>query len=208
MLRKVTSLSGIGVLILLAACSKNTSKDTNGGNTSGQLVGTYQFAYMKTDLNLTESGSYLGQSIKVSGSTAYTTTQNVGTVVFTADSAKGNGIGYSYSAPVTTIYYTNNIPVDTTIDTNSDTVPPTSSSSKYQIIGVDSIYFPGGVLGLDGATAGAPPQVQLPTGGHFSIKGDSLFITTKLNTSFTDSYNGIPTSATVNFNATIAMKKQ
>lgn len=208
MLRKVTVSAVLGLFLLLGACSKNTSKDSNDNTSSSQLVGTYQFAYLTTDVSLTEVGSVLGQSIKVVGSTGYTTTQNTGTVVFTADSAKATNIGYAYDAPVTTIYYQNNVPVDTTVDQSSDVVAPTSSSSKYQIIGADSIYFPGGVLGLDQAVAASPVPITAPTGGHFTIKGDSLIITTKLNTTFADSYNGIPTTATINFTGRIALKKQ
>ncbi|MBS1660173.1 MAG: hypothetical protein JST68_03885 [Bacteroidetes bacterium] len=206
MLRKVTLFAALGFFLLMAACSKNTSKPDSNGSSS--LVGNYTFAYMTTNVNVTESGSYLGQAIKVVGTTGYTTTQNMGTVTFTKDSLIGNGIGYSYDAPTTVIYYANNIPIDTTVDQASETVPPTSSRSTYQIIGADSIYFPGGALGLDGATAGAPVPVAPPTGGHFVVKGDSLFITAKINQSFPDSYNGIPVTATANVTATIAMKKQ
>jgi hypothetical protein len=96
---------------------------------------------------------------------------------------------------------------DTTVQAFTGSVLPTTSTSKYQIIGTDSVYFPGGVLGGGGIT-GAPAAIAPPTGGHFTIKGDTLIITTKINQTYPDNIQGVPTTATANVNATITLLKQ
>lgn len=206
MLRKHVYLFGIGCLLLLAACSKNTSKE--GVSNSAQLPGNYQFLYMTTGINVTESASLAGQTAQVVITSGYKTQQNTGTVIFTADSAIGNGIGYAYDTTSTVAQYTNGVLTSTTSQPLVGTVPATSSTSQYQVIGTDSVYFPGGVLGAGSITAGAPSAVAPPTGGHFSFKGDTLVITTKINQTFPDNINGIPTTATALINANIFLLKQ
>jgi hypothetical protein len=207
MLRKHAYFLVIGFLLLLAACSKNTSKP-NGSSNSTQLVGNYDFLYMTTNINVTESASYLGQTATVVILSGYKTQQNTGTVVFSADSAMGNGIGYSYDTTAMVIETDPGAAPDTTVQAFAGSVPATTSTSKYQVIGTDSVYFPGGVLGAGGITTGAPAAIAPPTGGHFTVKGDTLTITTKINQTYPDNINGIPTTATANVNATIILLKQ
>ncbi|HMI61899.1 MAG TPA: hypothetical protein VK518_13355 [Puia sp.] len=207
MLRKHAYFLVIGFLLLLTACSKNTSKP-NGSSNSTQLVGSYDFLYMTTNINVTESVSLAGQTASVVILSGYKTEQNTGTVVFSADSAMGNGIGYSYDTTAMFIETQPGVGPDTTVQVLSGSVPPTTSTSKYQIIGTDSVYFPGGVLGTGAITAGAPITIAPPTGGHFTIKGDTLTITTKINQTYPDNINGIPTTATAAVNATIILLKQ
>ena len=206
MLRKQTYFLVTGFLLLLAACSKNTSKP-NGSSNSTQLVGSYEFLYLTTNINVTESGSFAGQTGSAVILSGYKTQQNTGTVVFTADSAMGNGIGYSYDTIATVIKILPGAAPDTTVQSLTGSVPATTSTSKYQIIGADSVYFPGGVLGSGGIT-GAPAAIAPPTGGHFTIKGDTLSITTKINQTYPDNIEGIPTTATAVVNATIILLKQ
>ncbi len=202
MLRKHAYFLVIGFLLLLTACSKNTSDP--GSSNSTQLVGNYSFLYMTTNINVTESVSFAGQTATVVILSGYQTQQNTGTVVFTADSAVGNGIGYSYDTTATVIETDPGSKPDTTVQSLTGTVPATSSASKYQVIGTDSVYFPGGVLGGGGIT-GAPAAVAPPTGGHFAIQGDTLIITTKINQTYPDTIQGIPTTATALANATIKL---
>jgi hypothetical protein len=204
-MRKYAFLAVAGCLMLVVACRKNTS--TPGGQT-GQLVGNYTFLYLTTNINATESVTYLGQTASVVLAGGYKTVQNTGTVVFTADSAIGKGIGYSFDTTAMEIRNIPGTPADTTYQQLSDTVPPTSSSSKYTIIGADSVYFPGGVLGTGSVLAGSPIPVAPPTGGHFSFVGDTLIITTKINTTYPDNSLGVPATVNANVNATIKLLKQ
>ena len=206
MLRKHAYFLGIGFLLLLAACSKNTSQP-NGNTGSTQLVGNYKFLYMTTNINVTESASYLGQTVSVLILSGYKTQQNTGTVVFTADSSTGNGIGYSYDTTAMVIQSSPGLPTDTTVQALKGSVPATSSTSKYSVIGTDSVYFPGGVLGTGGITTGTSAAIAPPTGGHFAIKGDTLTITTKINQTYPDNINGVPTTATAAVSATIILLK-
>ena len=204
-MRKYAFLVAAGCLLLVVACSKNKS---NPGGQTGQLVGNYTFLYLTTNINANESVSFAGQTASVVLVGGYKTQQNTGTVVFTTDSTIGKGIGYSFD---TTAMVIKNLPgagPDTTYQQLSDTVAATSSTSAYTIIGTDSIYFPGGVVGAGNALAGSPIPVAPPTGGHFSISGDTLIITTKINTTYPDNSLGVPATVVANVNATIKLLKQ
>ena len=204
-MRKYAFLVAAGCALLVVACRKNTSSP---GGQTGQLVGNYNFLYVTTTINANESVSFAGQTASVVLLGGYKTQQNTGTVVFTTDSTIGKGIGYSYD---TTAMVIKNLPgagPDTTYQTLSDTVAASSSSSQYTIIGADSIYFPGGVVGTGNALAGSPIPVAPPTGGHFSFVGDTLIITTKINTTYPDNSLGVPATVVANVNATIKLLKQ
>src|ERR1700743_982028 len=102
MLKKQVYFLVTGFLLLLAACSKNTSRP-NGNSNSTQLAGNYGFLYITTNINVTETGSFAGQTATGLIISGYKSKQNTGTVIFTADSALGNGIGYSYDTTATVI---------------------------------------------------------------------------------------------------------
>jgi len=204
-MRKYGFLVAAACMVLVVACHKNESRP---GGQTGQLVGNYNLVYLTTKSDASESVSYLGQTASVVLIGGYKTQQNTGTVVFTADSAIGNGIGYSYDTTAMAIKTIPGSPKDTTYEQLSDTVPATSSSSKYTIIGTDSIYFPGGVIGAGSALAGSPIPVAPPTGGHFSFVGDTLIITTVINTSYPDNSLGVPATVNASVNATIKLLKQ
>lgn len=205
MRRKHGYLFGAGFLLLLAACSKNTS--TTNSN-SAPLAGNYQFLYLTTAINVTETASFAGQTAQLVITSGYKTQQNTGTVVFTADSTIGNGIGYSYDTTATSVETVPGTAPVTTTQRFTGTVPPTSSSSKYQIIGADSVYFPGGVLGAGSISTGSQAAIAPPTGGHFAFKGDTLTIVTKINQTSPDNINGVPATATTMVDATIYLLKQ
>jgi hypothetical protein len=204
-MRKYAFWVAAGCMVLVVACSKNKSRP---GGQTGQLVGNYTFQYLTTTINASESVSYLGQTASLVLIGGYKSKQNTGTVAFTADSAIGNGIGYSYDTTAMAIKTIPGTPNDTTYGQLSDTVPATSSSSKYTIIGTDSIYFPGGVIGAGSALNGSPIPVAPPTGGHFSFVGDTLIITTVINTTYPDNSLGVPATVNANVNATIKLLKQ
>lgn len=206
MLRKHAYLFGIGFLLLLAACSKNTSKET--GTNSTPLAGNYQFLYITTAINVTESGNVAGVPVQAVITSGYKTQQNTGTVVFAADSVTGNGIGYSYDTTATVVETVPGTAPVTTVQRLSGTVPATSSTSQYQVIGADSVYFPGGVLGTGSISTGTQAAIAPPTGGHFAFKGDTLTIVTKINQTSPDNINGVPATATTMVDATIYLLKQ
>lgn len=197
---------GLGFLLLLAACSKNTSRPNDSSGST--LVGSYDFLYLTTDIQVSEVASVAGQTITVQILSGYKTQQNTGTVVFSADSVIGNGIGYSFDTTATYIENDPGAAPDTVVQDFSGAVAATSSTSKYQIIGTDSVYFPGGVIGTGGITTSGGTAVASPTGGHFTIVGDTLTITTKINQTYPDNIAGFATTATSNVNATITLLKQ
>jgi hypothetical protein len=85
------------------------------------------------------------------------------------------------------------------------TIPPTSGSSKYQLIGSDSLYFPaGGVISM--GTGGGTQTT--PEGSRFTINGDTLAIVTSIHQTTNQNIGGIPATQTDDALETAYFKKQ
>ena len=175
-------------LLILAVCA--CKKSNNNSNTSQGLVGTWNFLGMKVQ---TKTVAVAGQVTTVALSN-FNTTNNLGAITFTKDSMSASGIGYTVDTSFMAYFYYGGQVYDSSLQTLNYTIQPTSASSKYSLIGTDSIYFPnGGILtALDSAATGQ--------GCQFVLHGDSLTLTA----------NGIDTSggAQTNLQAVINLKRQ
>ncbi|GGB25273.1 hypothetical protein [Puia dinghuensis] len=198
---KTLSFSSLLVLALvIVSCHKS-----NVGGNSAQLVGNYQFLYLSAQVQSISQASGGGQTQKAVTYSNYKTTQNTGTVTLTADSLASKGVGYTAAFTSLTYEYVNGVLTDSISFPFSLTYPPSSTSTKYDVIGQDSIYFHGGYLvsGFGGGSTLAPPS-----GGHFSFKGDTLFITSHVNqTTPPQNSGGISVTGSESGVATIALLK-
>ena len=204
MRRKISLLAGTGLVLLIAACSKNKSIP-NGGATS-PLTGNYTFLYTKGNINQTEQATVLGQSFSAVTNGSFRSISNTGTIQFTADSLIAVGLGYEIDTTFTTVTSQNGAVISTSNPAFTQSFPAANSTSDYKVIGTDSVYFPGGALGTGSLTGGT--QVAPPTGGHFVFKGDTLLITSKINQTYPDNFEGVPTTATAVADVTIVLLKQ
>jgi len=195
-------------LLCLVVCSGlffSCHKSNDAGGNSGQLAGNYKFAYINVAVQSVSQTSAAGQTEKSVSNTNYKTTQNTGTITFTKDSIIAKGVGYTANWVSTGAVYENGVFIDSISLPFSFTYPPSNSSTKFDVIGKDSIYFHGGyfMTGLGGGTTIAPPS-----GGRFSFKGDTLLIISKVNQTSTQSISGMTVTQTASGVATLAMLKQ
>ena len=174
MLKKLPLLSLTVLCLILSSCHKNNDAPGN----SGQLTGNYKFLYISLQAQSTGQQSGGGQTLKTITNTNYKTVGNSGTVTFTKDSIFSKGVGYTANTISSSYVYENGTLTDSLSFPLVETYPPSNSSTKFDVIGQDSIVFHGGYLftGLGGNTTVAPPS-----GGRFSFKGDTLFLTSKVS---------------------------
>lgn len=198
------TLTYVVTIVTLFALSCSKKNDASPGDSSS-LVGNYNFLYMSAATSSTSSESAAGQSVKTITYTNYKTTDNTGTVSFTKDSASTSNLGYTASTNAMSYVYENNVLTDSIEMPFDEVVPPTSSITKYDVFGKDSIYMHQGLMsGLSTGTT-----ATYPSGGRYSFKGDTLFITMKFSQNLPNqSSGGVTVSSSVSINATIAMKKQ
>jgi hypothetical protein len=200
MLRRFAPLSLIISVIFIYSCHKSN----NGAGNSGQLTGNYKFLYISAVTQSTEVYIEGTQTQKIVVKSSYTTIDNTGTVKITADSITTMGIGYSTSFRATEYVYFNDQLYDTSSFPSTASVPSSSATTKYDVIGQDSIYFEGGYPVPD---ATGNPGIAPPSGGRFSFNGDTLFIVSSFQDTISTAGSSA-VSASASGVATTALLKQ
>jgi hypothetical protein len=137
----------------------------------------------------------------------YTTTNNSGLVTFSADSMFGKGVGYSINTVAEGYVYENGAFIDSVDVPFSFTYPPTNSTAKYQLIGKDSIYFPGGG-GFASASGSGGIQQTAGGGGHIVISGNKMTLSVVVSQSTTQSAGGITVTNLAQGTETVILTKQ
>ena len=162
-MRYTPSLLAIGVfLLVVVSCKKSNAPASN------SVSGNWNFVNMNTQTQVTAI-----QNGDTSVSYAnYITQNNTGSIDFTLDTMSVSGLGYSVSATLTSYFYYQGKAYDTTTSPVSASLPATSMSSGYKLIGNDSMYFANGGLLPTGTTSSSAGQ-----GAHFVISGDTLRLT-------------------------------
>jgi hypothetical protein len=199
MANKITVLSAVFVLFMMGACKKSNSGSST---TTNPLTGTWNFVDLSSNANLTatESGLISAQLIDI---TDFTTIDNSGTITFTADSMAGSGIGYTIDTTYTTYTYVAGTG-DTVTTPYTTTISPTSSSTSYQLIGSDSIYFGSGTPFSVSLYAGDTVKIE---GAHFSISGTTLTLTSTIDQAGNVTYNSLTVPSVTQIKSTITLSK-
>jgi len=200
MANKITVLSAVFVILMMGACKKSNSGTSS--STNSLAGGTWNFVDLSSNAKLTatESGIISATVIDV---TAFTTIDNSGAITFTADSMAGSGIGYTIDTTYTTYTYAAGSG-DTVTTPYTTTISPTSSSTSYQLIGSDSIYFGSGTPFSVSLYAGDTVKIE---GAHFSISGNTLTLTSIINQAGNVTYNSITAPSVTQINSTITLSK-
>ena len=161
--------------LIIVSCKKSNSSSSS----SNAVTGTYTFVNMNVQSKetQTEAGGIVAVAVA-----NYITQNNTGTIQFTTDSMAASGVGYSVDTSVVTGFYLGGTlyAADTTAFTA--TVPATSTTQAYKLVGTDSLYFPNGGLIPTGLTSSGIGQ-----GARFVATGDTL----KLYTSASDTTSGV-----------------
>ena len=188
------------MILTMVACKKSNSGSSS--STNPLAGGTWNFVDLSSNANLTatESGLISGKIVDL---TDFTTIDNSGTISFTADSMSGSGIGYTIDTTYTTYTYAGTTS-DTVTTPYTTTISPTSSSTSYQLIGSDSIYFGSGTPFSVSLYAGDTVKIE---GAHFSISGNTLTLTSTIDQAGSVTYEGITAPSVTQIKSTITLSK-
>jgi hypothetical protein len=175
----------IGLFLIFTACKKSSSDSAKG------LTGPWAFLGGSAQI---QSTSQEPGGITMVTNTNYLTKNNTGTITFNRDSMIVSDLGYSVDTTIKAYFYYNGAIYDSASQQVSLSIPPTSATAKYTMVGTDSLYFPnGGILSaLDSMSVGQ--------GSTYVLKGDSLAILSQS----VDSSNGTKTIT----NATLNLKRK
>lgn len=160
-------LCSLAAIVMLASCKK----DDNTPDKTAGLEGTYKLKYLNAQTNSTLTGSYGDKVITISD---YTTENNQGNIVFNSTTLSATGLAYSVSSAAKYYLYDGTNLIDSASFPIAFTLPPSNSTSQYQLIGADSIYFPQG--SGTSSMPGGGTTATLPSGGRYSWNGNELSI--------------------------------
>lgn len=162
------------ILSVIIFCFIACSKDNNNTTTSA-ISGNWAFNGLHATTSSTASDNEGGINYKTVTTSDYTTTSNGGTVNISSNTMTGTGITYAADITAFASYYEDDVLVDTFSSNIPINIPPTNSTSGFEVIGTDSIHYTGGgILGSGGS--GTPAA----TGAKFSVSGDILTLTSNV----------------------------
>src|ERR1700681_915904 len=169
-MRKIIIRTLISACFLIFIACKKSSNNTN--PTPSVLSGNW--AFMGFNAKTTTTDQYTSGSVYKSVTNAkYTTGANGGSISFSGNAITTTGITYSSVDTMFKTDYKDNVIVDTSTSTYPFNIPPTGSSTTYELIGTDSIHFTS--ANMIGFVAFRTPD---PSGGIFSVSGNVLTLTT------------------------------
>ena len=188
----------LSTVILLAACKKDNSST----NTSA-IEGTYTFKYMSAKTNSSITGSF---GDKVVTTSDYTTSNNGGIVTISKGTLTATGLTYTVDTEAKLYEYDGVDLLDSMSFPFTYTLPPSTSSGPYKLIGSDSIYFPQGSIT---ATVDGNGNYQSGAGGgRYSFNGALLTITQNATKDSTFDDSGETYNVLESATASIVMEKQ
>jgi len=166
-------------IVVFTSCKKDTS-----GNNNPAIEGTYKLKYISAKTNSTISGSLGDKAVTTSD---YTTINNGGIITLSNGMLSATGLTYSVDAEAKLYDYYGPDLLDSTSYPFTFTLPQSTSSGSYKLIGSDSIYFPQG--GVTAVVDGSGAYQSGASGGHYSFNGTLLTITQSAvkDSSFDDS---------------------
>lgn len=202
------------VSITLFSCQKELSIDTslNGGddnnNDTDQLQGNWKFVHLEANTEATVDASVLTERLTTITKYNTVTKNNTGTISFDGTNAKVNNLGYEFDTELTVTSYVNGIKDDEFKAPFKFPVQPINSTSKYQLIGSDSLYLPEGAFFAMPDGSGQTQGFSEPSGAKFSINGSTLVFTSNIatDTSFYEDYQGLDVLYNVSQKASAVMK--
>jgi hypothetical protein len=180
------------ICLFLISCSKEKSVDSSTGTPGGpggpgsgsnSLLGNWKLVGINIKTKAVIEMNDAGLNVKTVTFSDYDTKDNQGTMKITSNKMESTNWGYSVDDVAVGYFYENNVLVDTLEFPLVVTIPPTSSSITYKLIGADSIHYE--------ATA-----TSAPGGGRYKIENNVLTVTSYLSTQTTGSNQGVPFTQT------------
>lgn len=177
------------------SCQKEASFDPNnsnggGGSTSGQsIIGNWKFIEFnaKTKSTGIATDPVLG-NIKTVTVSDYTTKNNDGTLNIEASKLTATALTYSVNSVAKVYMYEDNVLVDSLDFPFQTTMPPSTSTSTYTRVGVDSLYLNSGLF-----TTSATGSSTQTLGGGVKLKfdGNKMVWTSVYKNNSVQNINGV-----------------
>ena len=185
---------------------RNTIPVLGGGTTTnaGDITGTWKFLNLnaKTLVSVDVSGSSV--NLKTLTTSEYTTENNVGIVVISAQNIAYNNISYDINSRAYVKLYSSGILLDTLSTGFNLSVPPISYNAAYIRVNTDSLYFNGGnAFMYNGASQVAPPG-----GMKLKREQDKLYLIQSFNETKTITEQGQTATTIQQATVTVALQKQ
>ena len=156
--------------MVFVACKKD-----NNSNGSSALSGTWTFNGFHATTYSSAQDVESGIVFKTVTTSDYTTVDNTGSVNISGNTMAGTGIGYTANMNLFVTDYQDNVIVDTFSTQLPITIPPTNSTSAFEVIGTDSIHYTSS--GLIGSAGSGSPAAN---GAKFTIDTGVLTITSNV----------------------------
>jgi hypothetical protein len=199
--------------IAFISCSKEVSFEPSssgsgnapGSGSNGTLLGNYKFISMEVSTKAIEEIS-VGVSQKTITTSHYTTANNSGTMNFDGSKATANNLSYSVDTVAKAEIYINGALQDSLEMPFQFTLPPSSSTAPYKMVGSDSIYFSQGSFFVDGSSSTSTQTT--PSGAKLTFVGDKVLMTTKINDVTTTTIQGVSVKETRIATTVVTLQKQ
>ncbi|GAA0549854.1 hypothetical protein [Chitinophaga japonensis] len=196
-------LTAATTITFFASCSKDDDQpDVNA------IQGTWDFVNMisatvSTTINV--SDDYKDTAVIVAN---YVSKNNGGTVMFDATTVKSSDFTYMVDTVLKAEYFASDGMYDAYEIPFSATIPKSSSTAPYKLVGTDSIYFEQGFINMvstDGSGTIAPTTAS---GSRLTWSGDTLVLLTHINASKTETGQGVTTTTIVTGTQVVKLLKQ
>jgi hypothetical protein len=169
------------ISIMIVSCQKELNDPTitgytvgtggSGGTGGASIIGNWKFISISAVTQSTNQFSAGGITYKTITNSAYTSTNNAGTVTITSNTMASNGLSYDVSGTADAVSYENNVQVGTISQPFNVSLSSYSSVSAYKQISQDSIYFTG--QGID-------PSGNAGSGARIALNGNTLKLTSSV----------------------------
>jgi hypothetical protein len=191
------------LIALMSSCSKEKSIDTGGTGTPGSSGSVLQGAWKFISLTGKDSTIIIlkDASIEIRNEivTDISSSNPKGLYRFSGSTMTAEGVGYDYTSTITQREFENDILQSENIIPLSGIQAPQSGSSKYKLVGSDSLYLDQNILGGTSTAAG---------GLKYKLEGSKLSLFVKLIHADSAIDNGVKIIEKVNTTVTVVLQKQ
>jgi hypothetical protein len=162
-------------MMIFMSCNKSTSVETP----RADLLGTWSLLSRTVQSRSYIIGVYNGTSYGTDTILNYSTSNNTGAIIITADTIYSSGLSYSVTSTFLSHSYVNNVAEDSAYGPVYFTYSDSGNSILYKQVTPDSLYFPEAVtLTLPDSVSGVAVTYA---GAKISVSGNLLTMTSTLS---------------------------
>ena len=192
---------------ILTSCQKEISMEqftgSGGGGSNANLIGNWKFINLDAKTKSTVEVNDGVDVLKTISLTDYITTDNGGSLKIDASKITSTDLTYTINTTVKGSVYENGTLINTLDFPFTFTLPPSSSTTTYTVVGADSLLFAASFITIGGNTVPSKPS-----GAKFKIVGDILTLTTAAVDMTTQTVFGFTQTTKNEVNAIATYKRQ